>query len=296
MRTQPLLDCYALARLFSSSVIREIARRGRSPLMGKLITESGLADSLPKIPTLGEFFNWSFRILQITENRHEYIYKNAIANKVLLGIHSLKTTCMLTEFRAGICKADVVLLNGTSTVYEIKSERDSLERLQKQLSQYLDLFDMVQVICGENHLAALERSIPHSVGIQVLTDTFTIRTYRPAQSNLANVRPERIFDSLQRHEYLTILRMNGMEVPALPNTQIHAIAAPMFASLTPEQAHQGMVTVLKITRSPIALQRFIKAVPNALKAAALSVPLNQQERTRFVETLAVTPCKVFGWS
>lgn len=296
MRAQLLPDYYALARLFSSSVIREIARRGHSKLMGKLIAESGLADSLPDLPTLSAFFDWAFRILRVTENRHEYIYKNAIANKVLLGTHSLNTTCMLTEFRAGRCKADVVLFNGTSTVYEIKSERDSLDRLQKQIDEYLGVFDILQVICGENHLAVLERSIPSAVGIQVLTGRFTIREYRQAVSNVANIRPERIFDSLQRHEYLAILEMNGMVVPALPNTQIHAVAAEMFASLTPEQAHQGMVAILKQTRSSIALQHFIQSVPSALKAAALSVPLTQRERTRFVEALADKPYKAIGWA
>jgi hypothetical protein len=296
MRTLPLLDCYALARLFSSSVIQEIARRGRSPLMKKLISESGLSNSLPDLPTLSAFFDWAFSILRVTENRHEYIYKNAIANKILLGTHSLKTTCMLTEFRAGRCKADVVLFNGTSTVYEIKSERDSLDRLQKQIDEYLGVFDILQVISGENHLTELERSIPSGVGIQVLTERFTIREYRQSVSNIANIRPERVFDSLQRHEYLAILEMNGMVVPELPNTRIHAVAAEMFASLTPEQAHQGMIIILKKTRSPIGLQHFIHSVPCALKAAALAVPLNTRERTRFVEALADKPYRVIGWT
>lgn len=47
---------------------------------------------------------------------------NVIANKILLGKHSLNTSHMLSEFRVGYNKADVVIINGTSSVYEIKSE------------------------------------------------------------------------------------------------------------------------------------------------------------------------------
>ncbi|MEI9986083.1 MAG: sce7726 family protein [Aliidongia sp.] len=53
----------------------------------------------------------------------------SVTQKILMGKHSLRTASMLNEFRAGSCKADLVILNGTATVYEIKSERDSLTRL-----------------------------------------------------------------------------------------------------------------------------------------------------------------------
>lgn len=275
----------ALARLFSSSVIRELAQKGRSPLFGRLLSELNLSDPLPDTKTLGNFLDWAYIEFRRKNNRHEYIYKNAIAEKVLLGKHSLNTACMLTEFRAGDCKADVVILNGTSTVYEIKSERDDLSRLQRQLAEYLKIFQYVQVITGENHLDALERLIPKEVGIQVLTDRFTIRDYRSATSNIPNICPERVFESLQRSEYLTILNMNGIPVPEVPNTRIHSVAKQLFITLTPEQAHQGMVDVLKKTRSPIPIREFIRSVPGALKAAAISIPLNQQERSRLLEAL-----------
>lgn len=284
-RTWTQSENAALARLFSSSVIREIAQKGYSTLFRRLLYESGLESSFNDDDTLRELFDEAFGILQIEGNRHEYIYKNAITQKILLGKHSLKTSCMLSEFRAGKCKADVVILNGTSTVYEIKSERDKLDRLENQLYEYLRIFDQVQVITCENHVSTLERTIPKEVGIQILTNRFTISDYRLATSNKANICPEQIFESLQRREYLAILDKYGIIVPEVPNTRIHSIAKQLFNSLTPQQAHEGMVEVLKKTRSPLILREFINALPNALKAAAISVPLSNEERYRFLDAL-----------
>lgn len=295
-RTWSSSDTSALARLFSSGVIRELAEKGYSPLFGRLLAELALPEALRDITTLADFFDWAFCEFRRRNNRHEYIYKNAIAQKVLIGKHSLNTACMLTEFRAGDCKADVVILNGTSTVYEIKSERDALNRLQRQLSEYLKVFDYVQVITGDNHLRALESLIPEQVGIQVLTDRFTISDHRPPISNARNVCPERVFESLQRSEYLEILSAHGIVVPDVPNTRIHAAAKELFITLTPEQAHQGMVDVLRRTRSPIALRDFVQSVPCALKAAAISVPLTRQERLRLLEALSGEFRTALAWT
>lgn len=295
-RTWTLSETSALARLFSSGVIRELAQRGHSPLLGRLLSELNLSGSLPSASTLGDFLDWAFSEFRKRDNRHEYIYKNAIAQKVLLGVHSLNTACMLTEFRAGECKADVVILNGTSTVYEIKSERDDLGRLERQLAEYLKVFQYVQVITGEKRLGALERLVPNEVGIQVLTGRYTIQEHRSASSNIPNIFPEQVFESLQRSEYLAILDRYGIPVPDVPNTQIHSVAKRLFVSLTAEQAHQGMVDVLKETRNPMALREFIQSVPDALKAAAISVPLAKSERSRLLEALTTDLQTAFNWA
>ena len=97
----------AIARFFSSSVIKELARRGKSPTLARLIRESGLLSSEHNQNTVGEFLDFGFDQLKKKNLRHEYIYKAAITKKILLGTHSLQTASMLTEFRVGDSKADV---------------------------------------------------------------------------------------------------------------------------------------------------------------------------------------------
>ncbi len=106
--------------------------------------------------TYEDLFNFAFTHLQ-KNYRNEYIYKNAIAKNILLGKHSLNTSFMLQEFRIGHCKADTLVLNGTSNIYEIKSELDSLDRLQGQINTYSQVFDMVHVITFQARLKKLRR-------------------------------------------------------------------------------------------------------------------------------------------
>ena len=283
----------ALSRLFTTGVIRELAQNGCSPTVSRLLKESGM--NIHNQSTLSDIYDQAFYILRTKENRLEYIYKNVLAKKILLGTHSMNTSCMLTEFRAGCCKADVVILNGTSSVYEIKSEKDKLDRLEKQICEYLKIFDIIQVIVGANHIPALEKSIPDQVGILVLTDRLQISEYRPAKSNIANTCPEQIFNSLQRSEYLAILNKCDITVPAVPNTCIYGVAKELFLSLQPEKAHQGMVEVLKKTRSSVSLQNFVQSAPDSLKAAAISVNLSNREKHCFLETLETKVNSVINW-
>ena len=113
----------AISRLFSSAVFREMAEKGRSSLFAKLLKEINVI-SPGKLSRVANVFDAAFDVLRAAGRRDEYIYRAALTHKVLLGTHSLNTASMLSEFRVGGCKADVAILNGTATVYEIKSERD----------------------------------------------------------------------------------------------------------------------------------------------------------------------------
>src|SRR6266568_1535168 len=110
----------AISRLFSSSVVHEMARKGRSPLFARLVSQSQLLGSISLSERVYTLFDAAFSLLKREGYRHEYIYKAALTHKILLGKHSLQTASMINEFRVGDCKADVAILNGTATVYEVK--------------------------------------------------------------------------------------------------------------------------------------------------------------------------------
>src|SRR3984885_3867291 len=136
----------AISRLFSSSVVQEMARKGRSPLFARLASQSHLLNFLSPSQCVYALFDAAFALLRREGYRHEYIYRAALTHKILLGKHSLQTASMMNEFRVGDCKADLAILNGTATVYEVKSERDSLARLQRQIAAYTTVFSRVYVI------------------------------------------------------------------------------------------------------------------------------------------------------
>src|ERR1700722_10142524 len=184
----------AISRLFSSSVVQEMAKKGRSPLFARLASQSRLPILLSPSACVSALFDAAFVLLKREGYRHEYIYKAALAHKILLGKHSLQTASMMNEFRVGECKADIAILNGTATVYEIKSERDSLSRLERQVTAYAKVFAQVYVIAAEDHIDAVLKSVPKAVGILRLTSRYQISTLREAVDQPGNTSPAPIFD------------------------------------------------------------------------------------------------------
>lgn len=286
----------AISRLFSSSVIREMARKGKSPLFARLATQSLLADSLSASQCVYSLFDTAFSLLQREGNRHEYIYKAALTHKILLGRHSLQTASMLNEFRVGECKADIAILNGTSTVYEIKSERDSLTRLERQVTAYATVFARVYVIAGENHVAAVMNSVPEEVGILRLNSRHQISTVREAADRPEHTSPGAIFDSIRTVEARLILQSRGVSIPVVPNTELHSVLRKLFIKLEPCEAHANMVQVLKKTRNLLQLSDLVAQLPRSLQTAALSIPLRKLDHTRLVAAVNTRLEDAMAWA
>jgi hypothetical protein len=273
-----------IARIFSGPVISDFVNKGRSEFMEAIIKESSLLHIVKPGMSLGNFYNSIYKHLLKTY-RNEYIYKNAIAEKILLGRYSLNTSFMLTEFRVANCKADTVVLNGTSNVYEIKSELDSLDRLQKQIRAYEKVFDLIHVITSPSQLEKVEKVIDRRIGIMILTERNTIKTIREPKSGRKQVQPKIIFDSLRKTEYVSIIRDTFGFVPDVSNTLIYKKCKTLFCQLSPEKAHDSMVSVLKKRGKGICLKEFILEVPYSLKAASLTAKLTKNQRMQFRKML-----------
>jgi hypothetical protein len=283
-----------VSRLFSPTLIRELARKGHSARFSRLAKESSIIKIHSESP-IRDFFDKAFDLLKNKNNRHEYIYKSALTHKVLLGTHSLRTAVLLNEFRVGKNKADCVILNGTSNVYEIKSERDSLTRLEQQITSYRKVFANLNVITGENHLDSVTKIVPQEVGLMVLSDRYNISTKREAINSPESTNPESIFHSIRLIEAKKILKIYGFDIPNLPNTQMYGALRKIFVKLTPLQAHEGLVNVLKSTRSLLHLDEFLDSLPKSLHAAALNSSLRKKDRIQLVDIVNTPLNEALKW-
>lgn len=286
----------ALSRLFSSSVFREMAQRGRSPLFARLFDQSGLSGPVLNRKTVADAFEAAFSVLRRSGLRDEYVYRAALTQNVLLGRHSLNTASMLTEFRAGSCKADLAILNGTSTVYEIKSDRDSLARLANQLENYRKVFAKIYVIVGEAHVDEVMNSTPNDVGVMSLARWNRIRTVREAADRPDLVCPVQIFESLRIAEARAILKELAVPIPDAPNTMIHAALRQCFSRLKPAEVHHQMVHVLKRTRNLASLGALVDELPPSLQAAALSIRVGHANHERLIEAVRTPLKRAIAWA
>ena len=284
----------ALAGLFASSVLRELAAKGRSPAFARLLKESPLLDT-HQVPNVRSVFDNAFSILKKTQNRNEYVYKSAIAHKLFLGKHSLNTASMLTEFRVGKSKADAVVLNGTSTVYEIKSERDNLDRLKNQIDSYRTAFAKINIITSENHLRQVQNIIPSSVGILILSNRNQISTLRESTEDFHLINTNTICSSVHTHEAIKILSTLGIDVPEMPNTLIHSHIQKIFSNLSGIDVHNAMVKVLRETRTLLHLKDLLPNFPKSLQASLVSIQLRNSDMARLVKVMNTTTEDALDW-
>lgn len=285
----------ALSRLFSSSVFKEMAEKGRSPLFARLASQSFTVAEKASLESVREAFDYALRRLQVGGNRDEYVYKAAITRRVLLGRHSLRSACMLSEFRIGQCKADLVILNGTATVYEIKSERDSLSRLEKQIAAYRTVFPKCFVVAGENHVDSVANSIPEDVGVLRLSPRQSLSTVREAVERFELVKPDAIFDAIRTDEALELLRRLGVAAPVVPNTQIRSALRQIFSRLAPVEIYPELLCVLKRFRDLSSHASFVERLPNSLCAVALTVRTREAQRSNLIAAVESPFNSALGW-
>lgn len=271
----------ALGRVFTPIVMDSFVQKGYSPYLSEVCINSGLLDKIDPATTLGQFFEWVYNLL-FNNYKNEYIYKNVIINKILLGKHSFNTSQILTEFRVGRSKADVVLLNGTTTVYEIKSEYDSFARLEKQIQSYFEIFDYINVITSPSHAKKLDSILPNKAGILELSERNTISIIREPKSNKENINPAIFFDSLRKTEYIRIIKEYYGTIPEVPNTQIYRECKKLFCKIPNVYVHDLTIKILKGRNNSKILKAFIDKAPSSVSAYAMSISGQEKKMQKLV--------------
>ena len=121
-----------------------------------------------------------------------------------------KDALIIEEF--GLCRGtarvDVAVVNGSLNGYEIKSERDTLERLPAQQDVYDRVFDTVTIVCGSQHIAKITEQVSTWWGIWLAVEEDNVirfKTIREAETNPC-VDPMSLAQCLWRDEALSILK------------------------------------------------------------------------------------------
>ena len=93
--------------------------------------------------------------------------RTAFHLKRLRSVHQNPRTLVLDELGIdhGRQCADIAVINGRMTGYEIKSDRDTLDRLAKQIAGYNRIFDYAAVVATDRHLPQALRMLPLWWGI-----------------------------------------------------------------------------------------------------------------------------------
>jgi hypothetical protein len=221
----------------------------------------------------------------MTENyRNEYVYKNTLLNKLLLGKHSLKTTTALTELRIKNSKADFVLINGEANVYEIKTELDNFDRLESQLDDYYKAFDHISVMTCETNLKKLKRLLNNSpVGIFILTNRNTISVRKKPVRDTSRLDSNVMFKILRKSEFENIIITHYGKLPSVSQVKHYDECCKLFNEIDIEVAYQYVLKELK-KRAIIEITEY-KKIPYELKFLAYFSKYKKSDYWRLNEFL-----------
>lgn len=210
--------------------------------------------------------------------KNEYVYKNILINKLLLKKYSLKNTIALSEFNIGNSIADFVLLNGEAGVYEIKTELDGLEKLDKQLLDYARFADKVYVVSSSKHIPnLLTRYYNSNIGIIELTRRNALKTIKEPIKNNLSFNYEVLFKTLRKDEYLGLIKVFFGFVPNVPNTQIFRECLNLAKNIEIKEFQKLVVQKLKFRNisNPNSFKE--KSIPEPLKHICYSLDFSEKE-------------------
>lgn len=274
-----------ISNVFSKKVLEDIAAGCTPKKLEEIIVRANLHDSVDGM-SYSMFFEWVYSLL-LKEYRNEYVYKNAIASKIIIGRHKFANVSYFSEFNAWDVISDVVVANGTTTAYEIKTEYDSFARLERQISTYQQIFDRVYVVVPEPKIKPLLKIIDKNIGILVLTDKYTLSVCREAETNLCRLSHEKIFSCLRKSEYEDITVKYFGSLPEVKPVHVRKHSGELFSTLELDVVHKEFTECLKNRQKDSIRKASVRSMPESLASLGITINLSSARLGQLVRNLDV---------
>lgn len=259
----------SLSNIFTNSTFKRILDAGESDYVYNKLKRYNLTFSMGGGGTVRELLAHTYSYLS-RNYRNEYIYKNTIANKILLGRHNLNTATLINEFKIGNSVADILLLNGTSTVYEIKTELDYPDKLRKQIEDYQKAFSKIYLVTHHTLSEKYETLIEGTnIGLLSLSNRFNLSLVKEAYEDYTRLDNVVMMKCLRKQEYTYIVKKYYGVTPAVSSIKYFSACLDVCKTIDSIVFHSLVLEVLK-KRSPIEKDFLISdQIPNELKYICL---------------------------
>lgn len=170
--------------------------------------QSVLSDKNISLPTTYKSVITDFYQELQANHRNEYFYKNELLNSLLIQNGKISSCSALTELPVADSKTDMIFVdeNDVGTVYEIKTELDTLNRLESQIQDYYKAFPYIYVVTSSSHLHQLEQALEGTnVGIIELTSNNEFVHRKEVTCNTASLSHDVLFRILRKKEFESIV-------------------------------------------------------------------------------------------
>lgn len=279
-----MVDMRILSHLFRPSFLRKVGLNNHRSTLIEVLKVAGMANNFGSQATVSEVLTYAYEIM-LKHYRCEYTFKNTILNKLFLSRHSFQNSYYTTEFICNTARADIVIANGTTTAYEIKTEYDSFDKLHNQLTEYHAVFDKVFIVTTKS-LAnkAVVNCLPNT-GVLALDEKLVFKKIKPALSNSRNLSQQAIFSCLRQDEYPSALSVPKSDFLDMPNSMRYSFFKTIFLQLSQAEAHSVFLRQLR-QRTPEKVKiPALLSLPHAIRQVWLEASGTNKELLSIVQNL-----------
>lgn len=191
-----------------------------------------------------DYLKYVYHILE-KHYQNEYIFKNTFLNEWLIKEIGQSNSKVFNEYRVGNAVADLVMFNGNSKVFEIKTEYDSDNRLALQLKNYRKAFNQIFLIVPESKLSLYEK---YDAGVGIITfagnqaQKFSLK--REAV-NTPDVDAATIMNILHTHEYKAIVKSHFGFLPGMTSFNQFHKCSELIKRIPSEELNKCFIEQMK---------------------------------------------------
>lgn len=179
------------------------------------------------------------------KHRNEYFYKNSLLHHTMYDEHGNMPNTAISELPIGKSKADLIVIDDKATVYEIKTELDTLGRLERQVANYYKVFTRVVVVTSDSHYEKVATMLVDTpVGIHVLNQDGSMDKRKEPVEDASRLSSTAMFKVLRKREQETIIRQLKKELPVTNDFERYRRYQSIFETLPLDILEQVFVDAL----------------------------------------------------
>ena len=218
--------------------------------------------------------------------RCEYVYKNELL-KLLLKKYGTRNSVYFSEFRVGNSIADMVMFNGESKAFEIKTEYDTSRRLDKQMDDYKCFFDKCYIVVPESKVDEYSDIIESTTGIISMSrDNWRIilKEIRHAHQN-ERFESEALMSCLRTEEYKNIVLSLGKTLERVSGYDMYKYCYQIISKANHDKLRELFLREVKKRKNNTAL---LRKYPMSIRQMMLSLNLPEYKANKLLEQLNIS--------
>lgn len=228
-----------------------------------------------------DYFKYIYGILR-KNYRNEYIYKNEFLNEWLIRELGQSNSSLFSEFRVGNSVADLLMFNGISKVFEIKTELDSDSRLNSQVQDYKKAFNELYLIIPSFKLNSY-KGVDEDIGIITYSTgkTSKFELKRKAIKSIS-VDSFTIMRILHTNEYKKIVESYLGKLPEMTSFNQFDVCSEIIQKMPNNELNTRFIEAMKMRKAQPALKKRSHKEFNQLR---LALGFSKEDEALMLENL-----------